>query len=212
MSDRQHHFRVGERRDWKFFQDFDAIPDRKLRLLACACCRRAWKWLGLMEQRAVILAELYADGRADDDERQSLADEAWFGWSHAYGRSTYTILGLLSDRLGVRDCLDLCHTVLAVRGPQDREEIESALREEILGPTWLHPAGIEPAVLSWHGGVVVELARCIHEEERYGWLPILADALEEAGCTEEGILDHCRSRERAHVRGCWVIDRVLGRG
>jgi hypothetical protein len=41
--------------------------------------------------------------------------------------------------------------------------------------------------------------------------PILADALEEAGCTNPEILEHCRTQGE-HVRGCWVVDLVLGRG
>ena len=53
------------------------------------------------------------------------------------------------------------------------------------------------------------LAESIYEERTFDDLPILGDALEEAGCTDPTILDHCRSGE--HVRGCWVVDLVLGK-
>jgi hypothetical protein len=42
-------------------------------------------------------------------------------------------------------------------------------------------------------------------------MPILADALQDAGCDNVNVLDHCRE-EREHVRGCWVIDMLLGKG
>src|SRR5437588_522811 len=52
------------------------------------------------------------------------------------------------------------------------------------------------------------LARAAYDERRFGDLPVLADALEEAGCTDEAILAHCRGRG-PHARGCWVLDQIL---
>jgi hypothetical protein len=200
--------RADDPRIWEFLLESPPDGDCKRRLLACACCRAVWKWLGLLEQRAVDVAERYADGRADDEERLSLADEAWFGWARVYGRSLPTILRLLADHLSVRECDDLCRSVLAVRGPSAREEILTRLREEIFGPH--RPAELDPAIRAWHGGVVVALARAIDEERHFGAMPVLADALEEAGCADEAILGHCR-RLLPHARGCWVIDLVLRR-
>jgi hypothetical protein len=54
------------------------------------------------------------------------------------------------------------------------------------------------------------MARRIYDERAFHDLPILADALEEAGCTDAEILAHCRSSGE-HVRGCWVVDLVLGK-
>lgn len=68
------------------------------------------------------------------------------------------------------------------------------------------PARAEP---SWLTTVVVELARAIREEKDYALLPILADALEDAGCADDAVLRHCREQDE-HVRGCWVVDMVLG--
>jgi hypothetical protein len=42
-------------------------------------------------------------------------------------------------------------------------------------------------------------------------MPILADALQDAGCDSDAILSHCRDTNQAHVRGCWVVDQVLGK-
>jgi hypothetical protein len=55
---------------------------------------------------------------------------------------------------------------------------------------------------------VPRLARGLYEEGRFADLPVLADALEEAGCADERLLGHCRSGG-AHVRGCWVLDLLL---
>jgi hypothetical protein len=54
------------------------------------------------------------------------------------------------------------------------------------------------------------LAAAIHEERRFGDPPILADALEDAGCAEPDLLAHCRSGGE-HARGCWVVDLLTGR-
>jgi hypothetical protein len=54
------------------------------------------------------------------------------------------------------------------------------------------------------------MAQAIYNDRRFSDLPILADALEEAGCTDPDILTHCRG-PGPHVRGCWVIDLLLGK-
>ena len=72
------------------------------------------------------------------------------------------------------------------------------------------PADINPEWLTARDGAVAKLAQRIYEDRCFDHLPILADALEEAGCTTEGILAHCRS-PGPHVRGCWVVDRILAK-
>ena len=64
--------------------------------------------------------------------------------------------------------------------------------------------------LTWQDGTVARLARVIHQERAFERLPILADALEEAGCSDEQLLDHLR-QPRRHARGCWALDLLLGR-
>jgi len=62
----------------------------------------------------------------------------------------------------------------------------------------------------WRTSDAVGLARAIYDDRTFDRLPILADALIDAGCDDEQVLAHCRS-EGPHVRGCWVVDLVLGR-
>ncbi|MBM3979133.1 MAG: hypothetical protein FJ304_02390 [Planctomycetes bacterium] len=63
---------------------------------------------------------------------------------------------------------------------------------------------------AWRTDTAVALARTMYADNDFGAMPILADALQDAGCTNDDILMHCREPGE-HVRGCWVIDAVLGR-
>jgi hypothetical protein len=63
----------------------------------------------------------------------------------------------------------------------------------------------------WLTSTVVALARQMYESRDFGTMPILADALQDAGCTNDDILSHCRDAHATHVRGCWVLDLVLGK-
>ena len=67
------------------------------------------------------------------------------------------------------------------------------------------PIAFDPA---WRTETVVGLAAALDDGRAFGNLPILADALQDAGCEEEAVLTHCRV-DPHHVRGCWVVDRIL---
>ena len=69
------------------------------------------------------------------------------------------------------------------------------------------PDGFDPR---WRTADAVGLASVIYEDRAFDRLPLLADALSDAGCDSEDLLSHCRS-EGPHVRGCWVVDLVLGK-
>jgi hypothetical protein len=82
------------------------------------------------------------------------------------------------------------------------------LRDIIGDPA--RPVCINPYWLSWDRGTAVNLAHAIYDERAFDRLPILADALEEAGCADQDILGHCRAQGE-HVRGCWAVDLLLGK-
>ncbi|WP_227254955.1 hypothetical protein [Frigoriglobus tundricola] len=77
---------------------------------------------------------------------------------------------------------------------------------EITGPPV--PPTFAPA---WRTDTAVLLAKQMYESRDFSTMPILADALQDAGCDSADILDHCRDMSQAHVRGCWVVDLVLGK-
>lgn len=86
---------------------------------------------------------------------------------------------------------------------------EESVQCDLIRDVVQHPdlaATIAPA---WKTETVVSLARGIYDQRAFDRMPILADALEEAGCDDSTILHHCRA-DSLHVRGCWVVDQVLG--
>jgi hypothetical protein len=102
---------------------------------------------------------------------------------------------------------------IAIRAASTQDD-ESALHcvwlRDLLGPLPFRPAAIDPAWLTWNDGTVQKIAQGIYDERAFDRMPILADALEEAGCTNQDILVHCRQHGE-HVRGCWAVDLVLGK-
>jgi hypothetical protein len=63
----------------------------------------------------------------------------------------------------------------------------------------------------WRTDTAIALARQMYESRDFGAMPILADALQDAGCDHPDILTHGRDTNQVHVRGCWVVDLVLGK-
>ncbi len=64
----------------------------------------------------------------------------------------------------------------------------------------------------WRTSTAVAIARQMYKTHDFSAMPILADALQDAGCDSADVLDHCRDPKGVHVRGCWVVDSVLGKG
>jgi hypothetical protein len=85
--------------------------------------------------------------------------------------------------------------------------VHRAFLRDIFGNPF-RPATFDPA---WRTSTAVALARQMYDSRDFGAMPILADALQDAGCTSDDILNHCRDAQQVHVRGCWVVDLVLGK-
>jgi len=85
-------------------------------------------------------------------------------------------------------------------------QVQSHLIRDIFGNPF-RPAVVDPR---WLTETAVEIARGICDDRAFERLPILADALQDAGCEDAEVLSHCRE-PGTHVRGCWVIDLVLGK-
>jgi hypothetical protein len=100
------------------------------------------------------------------------------------------------------------------RYPSFRAGCEAADREfgrycrDVFGP---NPLALPPFAPAWRTGTAVSLACQMYESRDFSGMPILADALQDAGCDSADVLDHCRG-PGPHVRGCWVVELVLGKG
>jgi hypothetical protein len=190
---------------------------RKLRLFACGCCRLTWDQLPDARLReAVLVAERFAEGQASKDELAAARGTvAWLTDDSVHRAGT---------PLGVRVAIDMAvatthgqpfeaafymtATTLPLAGSRGRERAgEAALCDRVrcVFGNPFRPVAVDPARLAWSDGCVPKLARVIYDDRRFEDLPVLADALEEAGCTDKQILSHSRG-PGPHVRGCWVVD------
>ena len=102
--------------------------------------------------------------------------------------------------------LDEDHIRIGHRARDAEKAIQTRFLRDIFGNPFRLVA-IEPA---WLTETVVGIARGIYEDRAFERMPILADALQDAGCEHPDILTHCRE-PGVHVRGCWVVDLVLGK-
>jgi hypothetical protein len=89
-------------------------------------------------------------------------------------------------------------------------EAEYAVQADLFRCVFQNPFRPVAFVSGWRTDTTVALARQMYEAREFGAMPILADALQDAGCDSADILDHCRG-SGPHVRGCWVLDLVLGK-
>jgi hypothetical protein len=99
---------------------------------------------------------------------------------------------------------EACHAAV-VAGRSAQADI---LRDLFGNP--FRPVSVDPAWRAWEGGTIPRLARVLYDARRFEDLPVLADALEDAGCSDEALLSHCRT-PGPHVRGCWALDLLLGK-
>ena len=83
---------------------------------------------------------------------------------------------------------------------------QTAFVRDIFGNPF-RPVALDPA---WLTSDVLLLARGVYADRAFDRMPILADALQDAGCANEDVLAHCRG-DGPHVRGCWVVDLLLGK-
>jgi anti-anti-sigma factor len=91
--------------------------------------------------------------------------------------------------------------------PRPPFETAAHVVSEFFGPL-VRPVAFDPA---WRTDTVVAVARQMYDAGEFGAMPILADALQDAGCEDEHVLMHCRDANQVHVRGCWVCALVLGK-
>jgi hypothetical protein len=203
----------------------ERASDRKLRLFSCACCRRAWHLARTARfQQALPLVEGFADGTTKDRDRgrahgisgevlqdqslpveeQCLGGELWAASRKTLKRDGYEFYGLgESAAAAIGYAAGTPHPRWAAAKKAERKEQAKLLRDIFGNP--FQPVAFSP---EWRTDTTVALARQMYESREFSAMPILADALQDAGCDNANILGHCRGNG-PHVRGCWVADMVL---
>lgn len=212
--------------DWMVSHVRDRTSDRKRRLFACACCRLIWHLLvDERSRRAVEAVERFADDpnahadaiQAEREARKAFHDiaggergpahlKAAQAAANCYRRAanaTRDVVSLVAEAL---DPVEPGKCGLPRRQPGPFAD----LARDVFGPLAYRPVVVDPTWRAWDNGSVQKLAARVYRGREFDQLPFLAELLTEAGCTDEDILDHCRS-EGPHVRGCWVIDLLMGK-
>jgi hypothetical protein len=228
-------------RDWlvaatseAFVAHLAALSPRRQRLIATAWVRRVVAyWDGFKRGFGAGLAanEAYADNPADrgglDRVRKQIRAEQreLDSWHHDEFPYHYTAtcramaLATGADRLdlpGVLGCVRDSISSICSGDPEEPPCLPSARDQEAVLLGLLHDIVDDPfrSVTfdpSWRTDTVLTLTRQMYEAREFSTMPILADALQDAGCEDEAILAHSRDPRQVHVRGCWVVDLVLGK-
>ena len=204
---------------------------RKLRLFACACCRQVWNpFVTPFTLRVVTVAEAVADGKVSEIDRSRVGQLALKAVDDARrtgaGGSGYLDhiafaaywacceVPQTGAQRAARACalaaVDFPFSGLS-RTPRMIPEYveERAAQADLLRDIFGNPFQSFELDPAWLTLDVLALARGIYANRAFDRMPILADALQDAGCANDDILDHCRG-PGPHVRGCWVVDFVLG--
>ncbi|QEH34491.1 hypothetical protein OJF2_30300 [Aquisphaera giovannonii] len=202
--------------------------DRKLQLFAAACCRRAWS-IGpdRRHEELVEAAERFANGWLSEAEfercreaviamREDNPDEEPWSPSWCLTSATLHARGGGAARYAARF---VANGLAVLAGEQESEAWHAALHDEmrhqceilrdVIGDPF-RPFRFDPSWLSHEGRPAQRMAEEMEESGRYDELGRLADVLEQNGCKDLAVLEHCR-RASGHVPGCWVIDALLGR-
>ena len=205
----------------------DKASDRRFRLFAGACCRQVWSMLANQECRNLVeVSEQFADELASLSELENAREaveesfrNAQYTWCLGVegGSDSFLAAARAAETGGHLEAATYARQLAeALNWPRQRAAAEEAsafqshLIRDIFGNPF-RPVVVEQAWLSQNEGTVRKLAQAIYDQRQFSDLPILADALEEAGCSDQDVLAHCRG-PGPHVRGCWVVDLLLGKG
>jgi hypothetical protein len=206
-----------------------AVSSRKARLTACALIRSSLHKEDLaIYTEALALAETHADSQADPYKRAMLRvalgklDSRLLLENLSYlcrlvlSNEPFSLRNLIQTTkvCGIMQ-LRRAKGILPVSAWRKRmgqsRIIRSAVQREVLGNIY-RPVQLAPGLLPWRDRpLVYALARQMYDSRDFADLPMLADMMEDDGCQEEEILQHCRQTAHPHYKGCWVVDALLGR-
>jgi hypothetical protein len=179
---------------------------RRWQLFACACCYRILPLLvDARSRHAVAVAERSADGLASEEEMAEAFQHACEAEVQAWqpGGPRALAFAATAARQALYAPRSAYRAAVSATGSGEPDEAAAQVRllDDLFGPE----VAFAPA---WRTALTLAMAQAAYTHQDFTALPILADALEEAGCDERVLLDHLREN-REHVRGCWAIDAVL---
>jgi hypothetical protein len=195
--------------------------ERKLRLFACARCRLLWHELVDDRSRAAVeAAERYAEGLLEEEEREAVLRDAVDAVRELLMRHELaeTALRFRRPRAPVRLSRAAALAVFAawlrddmphhyVRN-EEKDTLDGPVRAQLLRCIFRGP--FRPSGSFSSPAHLVTWAHGIYDDRAFDEMPFLADALDEAGCPDQALLDHLRA-PGPHARGCWAIDRLTWR-
>jgi hypothetical protein len=205
------------------------LTERKARLIMIACCRRQMQYIRhpVLQSGVDMIVNHYADPTRPDEvlegpEARGVAARVRENASKRSREPEYGVafgvvvvaepLSTMKEREHTFDylvfsCLTDISNAVARKGLKDEPAAQAAIVRDVLGNPFVKP---KPKIKSaWRTDTVLALAKQIYVAEEFGAMPILADALQDAGCDNEHILSHCRDTTQVHVRGCWVLDLLF---
>jgi hypothetical protein len=200
-----------------FLNDVGKGTERKMRLFACACARRIWDLLKDERSRlAVEIAEQYVDGEANNQELGRANAGAVAARLDAPSRFTGAVVEATADwrpptspwSLTARAVVRGITGIQGLRGGELERAAQANLLRDICGPLPFRPISIQHSLRAWKDGCIGIAAKRIYDKREFDHLPFLADRLQEAGCHDEELLAHLRSKG-PHARGCWAVDVIL---
>lgn len=198
---------------------------RQLRLLACGCCRHFWHlYPDERSRRAVEVAEQYADGLATEEVTFSAWEAAYDVKRERWGGDEAILQDWAEGSPSYDPFEDDCTKAAGIFGkgetenaslivtnaPHAKRVVLANLLRDIFGNPFRPQPTIKHSWLIWQSGTVKTMAQAIYDDNQFADMPMLADALEEAGCSNTDILNHLRG-PAPHCRGCWALDLVLGK-
>lgn len=201
--------------------------ERKLRLFAVTCCESACRLLQSRKYRSAIeVSEQFADGLTSDAKlgkaRSQVRESAErtfirvraLPWSRAVQshRARRMVVSACSRNIAevLQAATAVCVTATSSEIYEAKRKIERQQQAARLREIFQYYPRQVIINSTWITSTVVALAAGIYDEKAFDRMPILADSLQDAGCDSDDILNHCRG-EGPHVRGCWVVDLVLGK-
>jgi hypothetical protein len=199
-------------------------PKRKQWLFGCACCRRIWTLITDERSRRVVeVRERHLDGLASEEELWEATVAASSARKNAAAKCAlregrrhmdavaYAAAAADADWATAVHFASSATGYTAPDGSMTGHIAEQAAQCELLRDIFgnpFRPATLDPA---WRTSTVTAIAKGMYDSRDFTPMPILADALQDAGCDNDDILSHCRDPKQVHVRGCWVVDLVLGK-